>query len=138
MPRGRPVGWKKPDANSQSIMVRVSAATRVWLVAQSQASGLTESEIIRQLLEQRMAERTATTSKEQEQMRGSAQVGHDAVVVWSPSHQTHVNDLRAQLARGCHERPRGSFQKSPTGMYYSWLDAPTGKCEICGRRCQYR
>jgi hypothetical protein len=117
-------------------MVRLSAAARVWLAAESQASGLNESEIVRQLIEQRMTQ--TSPAKEQDKMRGVAQVGHDAIVVWSPTFQTHVHDLRAQLARGCHERPHGSFQKAPTGMYFSWLDAPKGKCDLCGGRCRYR
>lgn len=136
MPRGRPTGWRKPDANSVSIMVRLSEAARAWLVAESKAAGLTESEIIRQLIEQRM--RQPMPPKEREAMRGVAQVGHDAVVVWSPTLQTHENDLKAQFARGCRERPRGSFQQGPTGMYFSWLDAPRDKCELCGGRCRHR
>lgn len=60
-------------------------------------------------------------------MRGVAKVGHDAVVVWSPTFETHVQDLATQLHRGCRERTRGSFQQTPTGTYFSWLDAPKGR-----------
>ena len=137
MPRGRPVGWRKPDANSMSIMVRLSEAARAWLAAESQAAGLTESEIIRQLIEQRMQQ--PVPAKERNSMRGYSQVGHDAVVVWSPTLETHAKDLEAQLARGCRERPRGSYQKGSDGLFFSWLDAPKGKCELCGGgRCRRR
>lgn len=70
-------------------------------------------------------------------MRGATQVGHDAVVVWSPDFATHTKDLQAQLARGCTERGggRGSFQQAGH-LYFSWLDAPAGRCEICGGRCR--
>jgi hypothetical protein len=70
-------------------------------------------------------------------MRGFNQVGHDAVVVWSPDFETHVRDLQAQLERGCTERPKDSFQKAE-GIYFSWLDAPKWKCELCGGRCRFR
>lgn len=129
------MGWRKVDANSRSIMVRLSDVARVWLKAEATAAGMTESEIVRQLIEQRMAQ-SRVSRKEQGTMRGVAQVGHDAVVVWSPTHDTHVEDLNAQLARGCHERPRGSFQQSPTGMFFSWLDAPEDYCELCGGPCR--
>jgi len=118
-------------------MVRLSSAARAWLAAESKVSGLNESEILRQLIEQRMTQVTPP-KQEQSKMRGVTQVGHDAVVVWSPTLQTHAHDLQAQLNRGCHERPRGSFQQTPTGMYFSWLDAPKGKCDLCGGRCRYR
>ncbi len=136
MARGRPVGWRKPDANSMSIMVRLSEAARAWLAAESLAAGLTESEIIRQLIEQRMQQ--PVPAKERSAMRGYSQIGHDAVVVWSPTFETHEKDLDAQFARGCRERPRGSFQKDGNGGYFSWLDAPKGKCELCGGRCKHR
>lgn len=134
MPRGRPVGWRKKNANSMSIMVRLSEAARAWLAAESQAVGLTESEIIRQLIEQRMQ----ANAKERDPMRGNAQVGHDSVVVWSPTFETHEKDLQAQLARGCKERPLGSFQKAASGGFFSWLDAPKNSCTLCGGRCRHR
>lgn len=68
-------------------------------------------------------------------MRGASQVGHDAVVVWSPDFATHMQDLQAQLDRGCTERPRGSFQNAGK-LYFSWLNAPAGTCELCGGRCR--
>lgn len=70
-------------------------------------------------------------------MRGVSQVGHDAVVVWSPTHQAHVHDLQAQLARGCSERPEASFQRGESGIFFSWLNAPQDQCALCGGRCRY-
>lgn len=132
MPRGRPAGWRKVDPRSASIMVRLSPAARAWLAAQAKSAELSESEIVRQLIEREMVDVEGGT-----RMRGYSQVGHDAVVVWSPSQRTHAADLQAQLERGCTERPRGSFQKAG-GLYFSWLDAPRNKCELCGGRCRLR
>ena len=83
--------------------------------------------IVLQWSEQRMT----TPNEENSKMRGYSQVGHDAVVVWSPSYQTHVSDLQAQLERGCTERPRGSFQQVD-GLFFSWMNAPKERCELCG------
>lgn len=131
--RGRPPGWRKSDPRSSSIMVRLAPSARVWLAAQSHAAGISESEIIRQLIEQRISDE----KKGAERMRGATQVGHDAVVVWSPDYATHQKDLEMQLARGCTERGegRGSFQKGGN-LYFSWLNAPPGKCELCGGPCR--
>lgn len=115
-------------------MVRLSPAERAWLVAEAKNSDVNESDIVRQLIEERMLE----SSEGRSEMRGFAQVGHDAVVVWSPSHMMHVHDLNTQLERGCTERgPRASFQQSGN-LYYSWLNAPAGRCELCGGRCRVR
>jgi hypothetical protein len=57
-------------------------------------------------------------------MRGFSQVGLNAVVVWSPTFDLHVSDLNEHLGRGCTERPRGSFPRAASGMYFSWLNAP--------------
>ena len=109
----------------------------MWLAAESKQVELSESEIIRQLILQRMKQ---ATPKEQRAMRGYAQVGHDAVVVWSPTFEMHQRDHQAALDRGCKVRgQRSSFQQSSNGRYFSWLDAPLSKCELCeGGRCQKR
>lgn len=130
---GRPLGWRKKDSRGHSVMIRLSDQARAWLMAESEAAGLTESEIVRQLIEQRMSE----TTKEKSHMRGFSQVGHNAVVVWSPTHRMHVSDLQVQLDRGCTERPNASFQQAG-GIYFSWLNAPAGRCELCGGRCRLR
>lgn len=100
-----------------------------WLGERERASASVAEafRIVLQLIKQRAAE----PNDEKIKMRGYSQVGHDAVVVWSPTHQTHVSDLQAQLERGCTERPRGSFQQAG-GLFFSWLNAPKERCELCG------
>jgi len=114
-------------------MIRLSPEARVWLAAEANDANVNESDIVRQLIEERMTE----ARRERSKMRGVTQVGHGAVVVWSPSFEAHVHDLNKQFARGCVERPGGSFQRAGE-MYFSWLDAPRGHCELCGGRCRVR
>lgn len=71
-------------------------------------------------------------------MGGSNQVGHDAVVVWSSTFEDHMVDLQAQLARGCTPRPRGTFQRSESGIFFAWLNAPRNQCGLCGGVCSHR
>src|SRR5262249_40854035 len=133
MKRGRPVGWRKRESRSYSVMIRLSPEARVWLAAEAQNANVNESDIVRQLIDERMA----VARRERRRMRGATQVGHGAVVVWSLSFETHVHDLNTQFARGCVERPGGSFQRAGE-MYFSWLDAPRARCELCGGRCRVR
>jgi hypothetical protein len=133
MRRGRPVGSSKLETRTESVVVRLDQASRAWLAAAANAAGITESQLVRRLID----ERVATSSKEDKRMRGFNQVGHDAVVVWSPTHQAHVHDVQVQITRGCRTRP-GGFQQTPTGLFYTWLDAPADRCDLCGGRCRYR
>jgi hypothetical protein len=71
-------------------------------------------------------------------MRGAKQFGHSAVVVWSQTFEQHIEDVNAQLARGCTERPRGSFQLGADGLYFSWLSLPADQCGLCSGPCRHR
>lgn len=53
---GRPVGWRKPNANRMSIMIRLSDELKTWLVEESDLNNLSISEIARQCLEDRMVD----------------------------------------------------------------------------------
>jgi hypothetical protein len=49
--RGRPAGWRKPDAKRHMIMVRISAEARHWLSREASSSFISMSEVVRQLIE---------------------------------------------------------------------------------------
>ncbi len=83
--------------------------------------------------------RMTTTTNRENGVRGFNQLGRDAVVVWSSTFEDHVDDLNDQFARGCTVRSeRGCFQQSPSGMIYSWLNAPVDDCGLCGGACRHR
>jgi hypothetical protein len=69
-------------------------------------------------------------------MRGSNQIGHDAVVVWSPTFEDHVADVQAQLAHGCTLRLHGSFQRGESGLIFTWLNVPRNRCGLCAGVCR--
>jgi predicted DNA-binding protein len=49
--RGRPVGWRKPNRLDRSLMVRLPPDLADWLKGESIRTGLTMSEMVRQLIE---------------------------------------------------------------------------------------
>lgn len=52
--RGRPVGWRKPNALRCIVMIRLAEAPLRWLRAQTRSRRVHTSEIIRSLLERAM------------------------------------------------------------------------------------
>jgi hypothetical protein len=52
--RGRPIGWRKKDPKSYSIMVRLTKAAIGWLKREANAADISKSEIVRQLIENSM------------------------------------------------------------------------------------
>ena len=54
MTRGRKVGWRTKDPLCSLLMIRMSRSTRAWLERESKRAGLTMSELVRQVLEDRI------------------------------------------------------------------------------------
>lgn len=52
--RGRPVGWRKRDRKSETVVVRLLPRMMGWLRAQSKEHELPMSELIRQAIEHAM------------------------------------------------------------------------------------
>lgn len=61
--RGRPSGWRKPDAKRFDIAIRISSATHEWLSRESQVAGISKSEICRQLIERQMTRDSSEKKK---------------------------------------------------------------------------
>ena len=50
--RGRPQGWRKPDAYQRSLMIRLHDAEYAWLSRVGRAERLNMSEVVRRLIYQ--------------------------------------------------------------------------------------
>jgi len=57
-PRGRPEGWRKPNRLERSLVVRLAPVDADWLKGESIRTGLSMSELLRQLI-QRWREQNA-------------------------------------------------------------------------------
>ncbi len=53
--RGRPRGWRKVDRKPRSVMIRMSDTMHNWLDERARATGLSASEVVRQMIEARMS-----------------------------------------------------------------------------------
>lgn len=52
--RGRPVGWRKPDAFTANVMVRLPTEQAKWLWAERGKTKRSMSEIVRRLIDDEM------------------------------------------------------------------------------------
>lgn len=53
-PRGRPLGWRKKEGLSKSVMTRMSTQMWMWIAAQARKADVNGSDIVRQVIEDRM------------------------------------------------------------------------------------